>query len=131
MLPLLAMGISGEKLNAATEAIKSLGAHASAPVMTFTYMPTIIVGKGKEKKEIPDPHFPTGMQVNVPAWLLVVSVFLGIPIGILVMLYLLDTTKRFLQSKEKDPVVRLSRASTGWFAEASDSVKNAFKIKLI
>lgn len=121
------VAMTKEKMEAATKAIASLGAHASAPVMTFTYVPTITFGRGKDRKEIPDPHFPTGIQCNVPAWLLAVSVILGIPIGILVVLYMLDTTKRFLQSKEPDPVVRLSRAATGWLAETTDTFKGLAK----
>ena len=122
-IPMIAAAMMGEKgLSAIVETSKGLGAAGAAPMISYTYVPTIEIGKGKTKKEIPDPHFPTGIQVAIPGWAIGAGLIVGVPSAAVACIYILDVIKRYSQSKEKDPLVRLSRATTGWGAEFMDTL---------
>jgi hypothetical protein len=121
----MAAAFAPEMMKTISTGITSMGASSGATVLSFTWMPTITIGKGKDKKEIPDPKFPAGIQVQLPGWFMMVAVVVGPVVAVVILLYILDVIKRFIQSKEKDLIVRLSRASTGWFSE----LENPFKQK--
>ncbi len=128
MLPVVAAMMGPDGLKAIVETSKGLGAAGAAPMLSWTYIPTIEVGKGKSKKEIPDPHFPTGIQCAIPGWAIGAGLVVGVPAAAVACIYILDVIKRYTQSNEKDPIVRLSRATTGWGAEFMDTINKKASI---
>lgn len=70
VLPLMAAQAAGD-------IAKKIGEQASVTVIDFIYQPMIKVGKGKKKKEIPDPHYPSGVRFALPAWFVALILAIG------------------------------------------------------
>lgn len=95
----------------------------SGTIISFTWMPTIKIGKGKEKKYIPDPAFPDGFKIQVPAWFFILGILIGPVLLMGILLYFLEVFTRFSASKEKDPIKRLVRAAVEPFSGLGELVK--------
>ena len=71
VLPLLAVGEALKVMQGVPQPVKDNN------LFDFVYQPL----KGKK----PDPHYPSGVRVCIPAWLILFCMLVGIPIGVLIL----------------------------------------------
>ena len=76
-----------------TKIMASSGASKDNNILDFQYQPMIKVRKNQTdllKKypegEYPDPHFPAGIRIAIPAWFFIVAGVAGISVGTLLVL---------------------------------------------
>jgi hypothetical protein len=68
-----------------TKAVAALGAAKDVCIMDYIYQPMIKAGKGRNAPEKPDPHYPAGIRIQIPAWMPIVAAIVGVPLGFLVV----------------------------------------------
>ena len=101
-IPLLAAAMVPE----VTKAVAAMGQAKDVCLFDYVYQPTIRKPgtRLRDHTEIPDPHYPNGIRIQVPAWLMVVALVLGVPLIFLIraeMLGQLGGLKESLGLKKK------------------------------
>jgi len=81
---------------AAVDVAKKIGEQASVTLIDFIYQPLVKSGRGKSKKMIPDPHYPHGIRIALPAWFVGAVLALG---GVALLSFLINALmKDFMKS---------------------------------
>lgn len=89
VLPLIAAAMIPE----VTKIVGSAGATKDNNIVEFVYQPTIKISKKNSKLlekypegYYPDPHFPSGLKIGIPAWFFIISAITGVSVGALLLL---------------------------------------------
>jgi hypothetical protein len=86
-VPLLAAAMVPEL----TKAVSAMGAAKDVCLLDYVYQPTIKKPgtRTRDHQQIPNPNYPSGIRIQIPAWLMIVALIIGVPMAVLIRMEML------------------------------------------